>query len=69
MIEDPSIRSHGRYARAHAAHPMNLQGDITMATNNHIIVPIKVKLVLNAKNGLRRVIFGLEKNTDGDAVK
>ena len=40
-----------------------------MATSNRVIVGIKVKLVLNAKNGLRRVIFGLEKDTDGDDVK
>lgn len=40
-----------------------------MATgSNHVIVAIKVKLVLNAKNGLRRVIFGLEKDTEGDQV-
>ncbi len=38
-----------------------------MATgSNHVIVAIKVKIELNAKNGLRRVIFGLEKDTDGD---
>ncbi len=35
---------------------------------NHVIVAIKVKIELNAKNGLRRVIFGLEKDTDGDKV-
>ena len=33
-----------------------------------IIVGIKVKFELNSKNGLRRVIFGLEKDTQGDAV-
>lgn len=36
--------------------------------SNHVIVAIKVKIELNAKNGLRRVIFGLEKDTDGDKV-
>jgi hypothetical protein len=33
-----------------------------------IIVGIKVKFELNSKNGLRRVIFGLEKDTQGDDV-
>ena len=32
------------------------------------IVGIKVKFELNSKNGLRRVIFGLEKNTQGDEI-
>ena len=32
------------------------------------IVGIKVKFELNARNGLRRVVFGLEKTTDGDRV-
>jgi transglycosylase-like protein with SLT domain len=32
------------------------------------IVGIKVKFELNAKNGLRRVIFGLEKSSQGDDV-
>jgi hypothetical protein len=32
------------------------------------IVGIKVKFELNARNGLRRVIFGLEKTTDGDKI-
>jgi hypothetical protein len=40
-----------------------------VATGKHIIVGIKVRLVLNAKNGLRRVLFGLEKDTEGEAVK
>lgn len=40
-----------------------------MATgSNHVIVAIKVRIELNAKNGLRRVIFGLEKDTDGDKI-
>jgi len=33
------------------------------------IVAIKVKFTLNAKNGLRRVIFGLEKDTKGDEIQ
>ena len=33
-----------------------------------VIVGIKVKFELNSKNGLRRVIFGLEKDTQGDDV-
>jgi hypothetical protein len=37
-------------------------------TNEHTIVGIKVRIELNAQNGLRRVIFGLEKDTDGDEV-
>ena len=32
------------------------------------IVGIKVKFELNSKNGLRRVIFGLEKNSQGDDI-
>ena len=35
----------------------------------HVINHIKVDLVVNARNGKRRVIFGLEKNTDGDDVE
>jgi hypothetical protein len=34
-----------------------------------VVVGIKVKFELNAKNGLRRVVFGLEKDTDGDDVQ
>lgn len=33
-----------------------------------VVVGINVKFELNAKNGLRRVIFGLEKNTEGTDV-
>ena len=33
------------------------------------IVALKVKFTLNAKNGLRRVIFGLEKDTKGDEIQ
>ena len=33
-----------------------------------VIVGIKVKFELNSKNGLRRVIFGLEKDTQGDDI-
>jgi hypothetical protein len=33
-----------------------------------IVVGIKVKFELNSKNGLRRVIFGLEKDTQGDDI-
>jgi hypothetical protein len=32
------------------------------------IIKIKVNFVLNTPNGLRRVIFGLEKDTQGDVV-
>lgn len=38
------------------------------ATPKHEIVSIKVKFELNAKNGLRRIVFGLEKNTEGDEI-
>lgn len=34
----------------------------------HTIIGIKVKFELNSKNGLRRILFGLEKNTDDDEV-
>jgi hypothetical protein len=33
-----------------------------------VVVAIKVKFELNARNGLRRIIFSLEKDTDGDAI-
>jgi hypothetical protein len=33
------------------------------------VIAIKVKFTLNAKNGLRRVSFGLEKDTDGSDIK
>lgn len=32
------------------------------------VVAVKVKFELNARNGLRRVIFGLEKDTSADTV-
>jgi hypothetical protein len=32
------------------------------------IVAIRVKFELNAKNGLRRIMFGLEKSTQGEVV-
>jgi len=33
-----------------------------------MVVAIKVKFELNARNGLRRVMFSLEKDTDGDKI-
>lgn len=33
-----------------------------------VIVAIRVKFELNAKNGLRRIQFGLEKDTEGDQI-
>jgi hypothetical protein len=33
-----------------------------------VVVGIKVKFELNSKNGLRRVIFGLEKDTQDDDI-
>jgi hypothetical protein len=38
-------------------------------STTHEIKHIEVDLVINAKNGRRRVVFGLEKNTDGDDVE
>ena len=32
------------------------------------LIGIKVRITINAKNGLRRVVFGLEKKTEGDEV-
>jgi len=54
--------------RTKAAKKRTLRGLAPAATPKHTIVGIKVRIELNAKNGLRRVIFGLEKNTDGDDV-
>jgi hypothetical protein len=34
-----------------------------------VVVGVKVNFVLNAASGLRRVIFGLEKDTQGQLVK
>jgi hypothetical protein len=43
--------------------------NITLAGDpKRIVVGIKVKFELNAKSGLRRVIFGLEKDTQGDDI-
>lgn len=33
-----------------------------------VVVGIKVKFELNSKNGLRRIMFGLEKDSQGDMV-
>jgi hypothetical protein len=33
-----------------------------------LVVAVKVKFEVNARNGLRRVLFSLEKDTDGDAI-
>jgi hypothetical protein len=35
---------------------------------SHDILGIKVKFTLESKNRLRRVLFGLEKNTEGDDI-
>ena len=40
-----------------------------VANVDRIVVGIKVHFVLNTRDGLRRVIFGLEKNTENDTVK
>jgi hypothetical protein len=34
-----------------------------------VVIAIKVKFELNAKNGLRRIVFGLEKDTAGEVVR
>jgi hypothetical protein len=39
------------------------------APAKRVIIGIKVHFVLNTRDGLRRVIFGLEKDTQGDVVK
>src|SRR4051794_36144318 len=38
------------------------------ATPKRIVIGVKVKFEINAKNGLRRVIFGLEKDTQGNDI-
>jgi hypothetical protein len=53
------------YKSAVASHQKE---EAPMATKPDI-KHIKVDLVVNAKNGKRRVIFGLEKTTDGDDVE
>ena len=45
-----------------------------MSTSNltpakRVVIGIKVHFVLNTTDGLRRVIFGLEKNTQGTEIK
>jgi hypothetical protein len=39
------------------------------AAPKRAVIAIKVHFVLNTRNGLRRVIFGLEKDTEGDVTK
>jgi hypothetical protein len=34
-----------------------------------VIIAIKVKFEVNSKNGLRRILFGLEKDTQGEEVQ
>lgn len=40
----------------------------TANTSNRTIIAIKVNFQLNTPDGLRRVIFGLEKDTQGDVI-
>jgi hypothetical protein len=47
---------------------MAAAGPMLAAAPKQVIIGIRVKFELNARNGLRRVIFGLEKNTEGDKV-
>ena len=39
-----------------------------MATTQHVVTNIKVDLVVNTKDELRRIVFGLEKATDDDGL-
>ena len=43
-------------------------GAILSKEPKRTIVALKVKFELNAKDGLRRIVFGLEKDTEGDVV-
>lgn len=53
--------------RAAAAAPAPAPAAVPSA-RGRVVTRIDVDLVLNAKNGLRRVIFGLSKDTQGDVV-
>ena len=46
---------------------MSAASNLTAA--KRIVIGIKVHFVLNTLDGLRRVIFGLEKNTQGTQIK
>ena len=41
---------------------------VPAAVPKRVVVAVKVRFEVNAKNGLRRVIFSLEKDTDGDKI-
>jgi hypothetical protein len=41
----------------------------TPAVQQRVVIGIKVHFVLNTLDGLRRVIFGLEKDTQGTEIK
>lgn len=41
----------------------------TLPAQHRIVIGIKVHFVLNTLDGLRRVIFGLEKSTQGTVIK
>jgi hypothetical protein len=43
--------------------PLSFPGD-----QKRVVIGIKVKFELNSADGLRRVIFGLEKDTQGDQI-
>ena len=60
--------SSSRSARSRALTATDKPAAVLASTPKREIVGIKVKFELNARNGLRRVIFGLEKTTDGDKV-
>jgi len=42
---------------------------LTPALQKRIVIGIKVHFVLNTTDGLRRVVFGLEKDTQGTEIK
>jgi hypothetical protein len=44
------------------------QGVATANSSNRTIIAIKVNFQLNTPDGLRRVIFGLEKDTQGNTI-
>jgi hypothetical protein len=48
---------------------MPASGPLTPAAGaKRVVVAIKVRFELNARNGLRRVMFSLEKDTNGDEI-
>jgi hypothetical protein len=48
--------------------PSGAKSKVGAIVSKRTIVALKVKFELNAKDGLRRIVFGLEKDTEGDVV-